>query len=470
MLKHKMLKHNGVWPLLMGLVALLALAAIACNGDDGGTSGTQTPSATGTAAATGTPSATGTAAPTAAPTTPPESLIGVSSPEDDKPNVGLPKGKIVLGSHFAQSGTYGAAFKPVGVGLKAYFEHVNKEKGGVCGRQIEFHPEDDYYEPAKAQEVTRKLVEHDHIFAMIAGLGTAAHSAVWDYLNQKGIPDLWLMTGAHKWTTDPHGHPWTVPLLPDYTVEGTIQAKIISERFPGKKVTILYQNDDFGKDGYAGLRQGLDPSKNELVGPQSYESNAVSVTSQVANMAQTKAEVAVCACIPGYTAQAIQHANALGWKPQWFVDYVNSDPLLFTYILPKEVEGTFSLQANKLIQDTNDPAIQEHIRIMNKYGASDVVPANFSIVGQVAGMLTEEVLHRACDSGTLSRQSLMDAVESLRDFYPSDPKNQLALPGVLTTITDDDHIATEAMRLLVAKIDANGLGVWEYEGDLIPFK
>ena len=449
-----MLKHNKVWPLLMGLVALLALAAIACNGDDGGTSGTQTPRATGTATA-GTPAAG----------IPETSLISVSSPSDDQPSVGLPAGKIVLGSHFATSGTYGAAFKPVGEGVKAYFEFVNAERGGVCGRKIEFHPEDDGYEPAKAQEVTRKLVEQDKIFAMIAGLGTAAHGAVWDYLNVKGIPDLWVMTGAHKWAADPQAHPWTVPLLPDYMVEGTIQGKYISENFPGKTVAVLHQNDDFGKDGYAGLLKGLDPSKNEVVGVQSYEATAISVGSQIANLAQTGADVAVCDCIPGYTAQAIDQADRLGWEPQWFVDYVNSDPLMFSYTSPQTMEGTLSLQANKLIQ-TDDPAIQEHIRIMKEY--SDVAPANFSIVGQNAGALTEFVLQMACDNGALSRKSLMDAVESLVDYSPTDPKYTLTLPGVLITVTKTDHLAIEAMRLLIAKV-VDGRGVWEYQGELISF-
>ncbi|OFW64464.1 MAG: hypothetical protein A2Y74_07220, partial [Actinobacteria bacterium RBG_13_63_9] len=350
----------------------------------------------------------------------------MSSPEDDHPEVGLPKGKIVLGSHFATSGTYGAAFKPVGRGLAAYFRYVNAEKGGVCGREIEFIPEDDGYEPAKAQEVTRKLVEQDKIFAMIAGLGTAAHGAVWEYLNTKGIPDLWVMSGAHKWAADPQAHPWTVPLLPDYRVEGAIQGKYISENFPGKKVTILYQNDDFGRDTLAGLQSGLDPSKNELVGAQSYEPTAVSVSSQVTNMAQTKADVAICACIPGYTAQAIEQADRLGWEPQWWVGYVNSDKLMFSYTSAETMEGAFTLNANKPIDETSDPAIAEHIRIMNEYG--DVAPANFSIVGQNAGMLTEFALQKACEKGPLSRESLMEAVESITGYYPTDPKYALALP------------------------------------------
>jgi branched-chain amino acid transport system substrate-binding protein len=440
-----MLRPRRAWLLLAGVVALLALAADACGGDDKPTP-TQTPAATATAATD---------------VTPVDGPTGVSSPEDDWPEVGLPAGKIVLGSHFAASGTYGAAFKPVIEGVKAYFEYVNAEKGGVCGRQIELHAEDDGYEPARAQEVTRKLVEQDHVFAMIGSLGTAAHGAVWEYLNEKGIPDLWVMSSAQKFAADPQANPWTVPAMPSNFVEGAIQGKYISQNLPGKKVAILYQNDEFGRDSLAGLQSTLDPS-NELVVPQSYEPISVSVTSQVTTMAETKAEAAVCACIPGYASQAMEGAERLGWEPQWILSSVNLNKTCFGGPCEGPPEGTLAFGTNIPIDQTDDPAVQEHIRIMNKYG--DVAPANFSIVGQIAGELTIEVLERACESGTLSRQTLMNAVESLRDY-----QSDLSLPGVTTTITDDDHIATEAMRPLRAKI-VNGQGQWQYEGDLIFFR
>ena len=453
-----MLKLSRPWLLLVGAVALLALAA-ACGGGDDNEDGTTTPAAT--TGATGTAPAQATE--TAATTETPEST-GATGPEVDMPDIGLPAGKIVLGSHFAQSGTYGAAFAPVGEGLKAYFKYVNEEKGGVCGREIEFIAEDDQYDPAHAVDVTRKLVEQDKIFAMVAGLGTAAHSAVWEYLNEKSIPDLWVMTGAHKWGADPQGHPWTVGLLPDYFVEGTIQGKWISENMPGAKVAILYQNDDFGRDGHDGLLNGLDPAKNEVVSEQTYEATAVDVRSQVTNMKESGAEVAVCACIPGYTAQAVGGANRMGWKPQWIVDYVNSDPVMFTYSSPEDMEGTLTLQANKLSTWTDDPAIAKHLEIIKKY--AKVAPGNFTVVGQVTGQLMEEVLNRTCDN--LSRESLMDAVESLKDFAVEDSES-VALPGVTTTITDDDHTATESMRFLRAKV-VDGKGVWEYEGELLSFR
>jgi branched-chain amino acid transport system substrate-binding protein len=440
-----MLRLSKSLLLLVAVVALLALVA-ACGGG-GEEEGAGTPAATGTAAA----QATGTATAAETPTASTEKVDGITDTQ------------IILGSHFVQTGTYGAAFSPVLSGMQAYFEYVNKEKGGVCNREIVLKAEDDQYDPAKAVEVTRKLVEQDHIFAMVSGLGTAAHSAVWDYLNEKGIPDLWVMTGAHKWN-DPQGHPWTVGFLPDYLVEGTIMGKYISQNLPGQKVGILYQNDDWGKDVLTGLQDGLDPAKNDLVSEQSYESTAVDVRSQVTNIKQQGADVVICACLPGYDAQAIKGANAMGWNPQFIIDYVASDPIMFQYASPKEMEGTLTLQANKLSTWTDDPAVAWHHEIMSKYGT--VAAGNYTMVGQVVGQLMEEVLSRTCDN--LTRQGLMDAVNSL-DAFAADPSENMALPDVTITITPDDHIATEQMRFLRAKV-VDGKGVWEYEGDLISFR
>jgi branched-chain amino acid transport system substrate-binding protein len=427
-------------------LALLALAA-ACGGDD---DGDETPTGTGTPAVTGTAAAQPTGTATAA---------GTPKPSTGEPVDGITDTEIILGSHFAQSGTYGAAFAPVLSGLQAYLEYVNEEKGGVCGREIVLKAEDDQYDPAHAVEVTRKLVEQDKIFAMVAGLGTAAHSAVWEYLNENGIPDLWVMSGAHKWGADPQGHPWTVGILPDYFVEGTIQGKYISENFPDAKVGILYQNDDFGKDVLTGLQNGLDPS-NELVSEQSYESTAVDVRSQVTNIQQQGAEVVVCACIPGYAAQAVEGADRLGWDPQFIIDYVNSDPIMFQYASPKVMEGVLTLQANKLSTWTDDPAVALHHEIMKKYGT--VAAGNYTMVGETVGILMEEILGRTCDN--LTREGLMNAVHSLDNF-----QGDIALPGVTVTITPDDHIGTEAMRLLRAKL-VDGKGEWEYEGELLSFR
>jgi branched-chain amino acid transport system substrate-binding protein len=298
------------------------------------------------------------------------------------------------------------------------------------------------------------------VFAIVAGLGTAAHSAVWEYLNEEGIPDLWIMSGAHKWAADPVAHPWSVAILPDYYVEGTIVGKYISENMPGKKVGIFYQNDDYGKDELAGLKNGLDPDKNELVSEQSYESTAVDIRSQVTNMKNAGAEVVHGGCIPGHCAQLVRAAQQMGWDVQIFIGYVNSDPAMFAYSNPQAMEGVITLQGNKMYDWTDDPAIAEHHRIMKEYG--DLPPGNFTVEGQVAGELTVEVLRATCDN--LTRQGLMDAVHSVKDY-----QSDLGLPGIAFTFSPTDHLAVDAMKMLRATVTADGKGKWEYFGDLIPF-
>jgi len=373
---------------------------------------------------------------------------------------GITSTEIIIGAHFRQTGTYGAAYAPILTGLKAYFEYVNEEEGGVCGRQIVFKAEDDQYDPARAVEAVKKLLERDKVFAIVAGLGTATHSAVWESLNRKGVPDLWIMSGAHKWAADPENYPWSVAMLTDYFVEGTIAGRYISENMPGKKVAILYENSDFGRDGLAGLKNGLDPANNELVSEQSYERTAVSIRSEVTNMKNAGAEVVVLYSTPGFTAQAVKEADRLGWHPQWLMTYVNAEPIMFQFAPPELLEGALSLQSYKLSDWIDDPAVAEHHRIISEYG--DCAPGNFTMVGQSAAALTVEALRRTCDN--LTREGLMDAVHSFDDY-----QLELILPGITISLSPTDHLAIEAMRMLRATV-VGGEGKWQYFGEIVSFR
>jgi branched-chain amino acid transport system substrate-binding protein len=420
-------KLGKFWLIFLALAALLLVVAVACEEEEE----EGTPTGTPAAAVTGTPTAVG-------------EVEGITDTE------------IILGMHGPRSGTWGAAYAPVIGGVEAYFKYVNAEEGGVCGRQIVFKVEDDQYLPAKAVEAVKKLLERDKVFAIVAGMGTAAHSAVWEDLNERGVPDLWIMSGAHKWAAEPEKYPWSVPLLPDYYVEGTIVGKYISENMPGKKVGLLRENSDWGEDVLAGLKNGMDPDKNELVSEQSYELTDISIRSQVNSLKTAGAEVVVSASNPPTSAQLIKEADRLGWHPQFFVDYVNSDPMMFLYASPELMEGVITLQANKLSHWTDDPDVAEHHRIMNEYG--DYPAGNFTIVGQEAALLTVEALRRTCDN--LTREGLMDAVHSFKDY-----RLELELSDITLTLSPTDHLATEAMRMLRAHD-----GKWEYFGEIISFR
>jgi len=418
---------------LIGLLLLSGLAAACAGGEE-----EAVPGATGTVVAR--PTST-----TAAPT---EEVPGVT------PN------EIILGQHAPLTGGLGAVYAQVPNSQLAYYRYVNEEKGGVCGRKIALKVEDDAGDPARALEVVRKLVEQDKVFAMVGSLGDVNHGAVWDYLNQNGVPDMLIIAGAHRFSSDPEGHPWTTQMIPDYLVEGSFYGRYISQEMPGKKVAVLYENDDTGRDGLAGVKKGLDPSKNQIVSEQPYEPTAVDIRPQLVAMKDAGAEVVVLYSTIGYTAQAIKGADRMGWKPQFIAGYVNSDAILFQFLPPKLAAGLISFQCCKMPDWTDDPAVAEHHRIMSQYGGP--APSIFSVVGQVLAELMVDILGRSCNN--LTREGVMHTtLNDIRDW-----RSELLVEGATVTLTDKDRrvLETGPMERVV---EENGKARWEYFGGLWEF-
>jgi len=445
---------HQAWGLAFLLLAAVFLGALAaCGGDEEATpTGTGTPAATSTArpAATGSPGATvvGTATPR-----------GTTAPSGEVP--GISDTEILLGAEVILSGTLGAVYATVPKATAAYFNYINDTQGGVCGRKIVYKYVDNGDDPAKALEAARKLVEQDKVFAMVGSLGDGPHPGSWEYLNEKGVPDILVTAGGDRFGADAQGHPWTVQMIPSYTVEGAIFGQYISENMPGKTVAVLWENDTVGIDGFAGLKQGLDPSKNQIVADESYEFTAVSVTSEVANLKKTNADILVLHAALGFASQAIKNADRMGWHPQIFMTYINSDDMMFQFASPKLLEGAITFQANKLAAWRDDPAVAKHYELMQKYDGPS--PSNFTIYAQVLGETAVEVLKRSCDN--LTREGLMDAVESLKDFH-----SDLMLDPVNLSFSPTVHTAFQSGQLLKAGIDENGKGKFEFFGPLLKLK
>ena len=167
--------------------------------------------------------------------------------------------------------------------MAAYYNMVNAT-GGVSGRKINFISYDDGYTPPKTVEMTRKLVEQDNVLLIASALGTPTNSAVWHYMNERKVPQLFVSTGATKWD-DPKGHPWTIGWQPNYQSEGRIYAAYILKQKPDGTIGVLYQDDDFGKDYLKGIIDGLGAKAASMVKVKaSYETTDPTVNSQIIGM------------------------------------------------------------------------------------------------------------------------------------------------------------------------------------------
>lgn len=350
---------------------------------------------------------------------------------------------IRIGQTMPYSGP-ASAYGTIGRAQAAYFRMLN-ERGGIGGRRIEFVSRDDGYNPAKAVEVTRRLVEQDPVLFIFGTLGTPSNSAIRQYLNARGVPQLFAATGASKWN-DPRNFPWTMGGQPDYRTEGRIYARHILQTKPGARIGVLHQNDDFGRDYLAGLREGLgERAAAMIVAEVSYDVGDPTVDSQIAMLQSAGADVFVNVTTPKFAAQAIRRAWDIGWRPMQYLAAVSVS--VSSVMRAAGLEKGVGIVSAAYLMTPGDPewaghpAMREWRAWMAKH-YPDGDPSDYlNVYGYVTAQLVEQVLRQAGDE--LTRENVMRQARSLRGFAPA-----MMLPGLAVTTGPDDHAPFEALQLI----------------------
>ncbi len=233
---------------------------------------------------------------------------------------GVTPTSIKIGNTMPYSGP-ASSYSVIGHTEAAFFNMIN-DQGGVDGHKIDFISYDDGYSPPKTVEQIRRLVEEDQVDFTFQTLGTPTNSAVAEYMNHKHVPQLFVGSGASKWS-DYKKYPWTMGWQPNYRTEAQIYAKYILANVKNPKLGILYQNDDFGKDYPIGVKDILGDDWDKIVVKSvSYETTDATIESQIAELQGSGANVLLVAAIPKFAAQAIRKVYDLQWKPTFFMTNV----------------------------------------------------------------------------------------------------------------------------------------------------
>src|SRR6201987_134532 len=277
--------------------------------------------------------------------------IAIPAQAQKKYDPGATDTEIKIGNIMPYSGP-ASAYATIGKTEAAYFNMLNSE-GGINGRKINFISYDDGYSPPKTVEQAPKLVESDEVLLIFNPLGTPGNSAIHKYMNAKRVPQLFVSTGAAKWN-DPKNFPWTMGWQPNYQVEGRIYAKYILQNYPGKKIGILYQNDDFGKDYVIGLREGLGDQADKLIAVEaSYETSSPTVDSQVVQIKGANVDIFMNIATPKFAAQAIKKIGELDWHPVQFLTQVSVS--IGSVMKPAGYENDPGILSTAYLKDPKDP-------------------------------------------------------------------------------------------------------------------
>jgi len=338
---------------------------------------------------------------------------GGDASANEASDVGVTEDSVKIGATFPLTGVAAPGYSEIPTGAQAYFDYVNAA-GGVNGRTIDYTYLDDAYNPTNTSQVTNQLVLDDEVFAILSGLGTAPHNAVLDFLNGEGVPDLFVSSGSRLWD-NPEENPETFGWQPDYEIEGKIIGQYIAENFPDAKVGLFLQDDDFGDDGEAGVRQYID---DQIVSAQRYTSGNTDVGPQIAALKAAGADFVAGFNVPSYTALSQLTAAQLGYQPQWFYSNVGSDPALVGSLLSRFSQGAVtdaSLLDGALtteylpgVDAPDDPWVALFQKVWDASGQEGDL-TNFRIYGMSQAYTFVQALQAAGQNPT--REGIVDAIE-----------------------------------------------------------
>src|SRR5215510_9440654 len=370
---------------------------------------------------------------------------------------GVTPTEIKIGQTMPYSGPV-SAFGALGKGEVGYFKMIN-ERGGINGRKVNLISLDDSYAPPKTVEQTRRLVESDEVALIFSSIGTAHNTAIAKYLQSKNIPQLFLASGASKFADIAQYPQATVGVQAPFRYEARLYARHALAKNPNAKFAVISQNDDFGRDYLAGLKDVLGEKYDSVVTGATYEISDPTIDSQIVKLKASGADVFVIAATPKFAAQSIRKAYEIGWRPMTFLS--NVAVWVSTVMEPAGLEAGVGTLSTAYVKDPDDPAWKDDAGVkgwrafMMKYvPEADLHDTNY--VNAYNSAMTLEAVLKACGDD-LSTENILKQAYAIKNL-----ELPMLLPGIKVNTSPTDHVPVDQMQFM----RFNGK-TWDRFGDVL---
>jgi len=345
---------------------------------------------------------------------------------------GVTDTEIHIGQWGPQTGP-AAAWGSVARGTDAYFKMINAE-GGIHGRKLIHHMFDDAYNPAKTLAGVKELQEGKGMFAWVSGVGTAPGLAVKDYLMEKKVPWVGPSAGSLHWIEPPQKHLFAV--YPLYYIEAKALIRYGIEKLGLKKAAIIYQNDDYGKNGVKGAKEELAKYKLSLVAEVPVNLTDSDLKPHVMQLKNSGADMVLLWTSVTHAVMTVGISSAMQFAPQFLSTSTCSDFPLMMHISKGLWKGVIAATFAELPDSTSPLMMKYKKDAFGKFAAKDERWGLFYYAGIVFAEPLVEAIKRS--GKDLTRERVVKELEGLKDFQgvsgkitykPFDPKDPSCRQG-----------------------------------------
>ncbi len=356
---------------------------------------------------------------------------------------GVTDSEIVIGAHTAESGW--APYVAMPAAMTAYFEKLNAA-GGIFGRKVKFNRIDCQADALKVVQATKKLVEEDGVFALVGAVGPT-HQGVYRSLQEKGVPDMFIMDGLSEYTNP--AKKWIFQGILPWAREGKIFGDLAVKKFKGKRACLLVGDNAVGEEFLKGAKGAIEEGNASLKDGEKVviglvervDKKAPQVNAEVLKLKKDGCDLVLTSLYARVTPTVLSYAASQSFKPTFMVTAwnVSTD---FLAILPESVRDGVIAEANFAFADELGGKVSGFAQYKSLMKEHNITLGQLSGQGYAVAEMFAEVLKRA--GKDLSREKLVEAAESLKNW-----KCSICFDSVNMSATN--HVATTSAQLIVSK-------------------
>jgi len=352
---------------------------------------------------------------------------------------GITDNEILVGHLGPQTGPV-ATYDKIRMGIESYFKYIN-ENGGVHDRQLRLVAYDDQYQPGRTVQLTKRLVEEDQVFAMLANVCTPCNVATRARNERSGIPMIMTSSGSRQFV-DPPIPNYMGSSVANYEFEARVLTDYAVNQLDAKRIAIAYQNDDYGSPLAEAAAEALKQFDDvELVQEVNFQSSDSDLSTQAQRVRQSNPDAIITFSVPAPAAQFKKALHNVGvTEPHFLVSSVGGDSETLFNLAGEDVwNGTISSAVIPKPDQGSDESIDRYVERFS----ADFPDEPVSDWGQT-GWATAEVFVEALKrTDSLTWDSFLDTFYTFNNWQGS------MYAGV--TFSEDNHYGLTSMFITEAR-------------------
>ncbi len=322
---------------------------------------------------------------------------------------GVTASEVVFGMHTDLSGpaaTYGVSSSN---GVKMRFDEINAA-GGIAGRKLRVIVEDQGYQVPKAVQACNKLINRDKVFAFVAPLGTPMNNACFAAEFASGVPNLFPLSAARS-MYEPFNR---LKFYGAASYVDQIRSGInyLVTKQGKKKVCVMYQDTDFGKEILEGAKEQAAAMKIKLVEAVGHKPTDQDFTASLTKLKDAGCDLIAMGTIVRDSIVPYTAARKMGWTNVTFLGSAATYDLVVA--AAPGMDGFYGMGLTEMpYADSKLESVRQFVETYKeKYKA---VPNIGAVYGYVAADLTAQGLVNA--GKNLTTDSFVAGMEAIKHYH-----------------------------------------------------